>query len=94
MLTKPRDCFTCSAKNGTVTTSHVLTTVKLDGEWYFVEPQTDEIIPKNKVYDRYKYEYIYIGENVIIEKNGGSIDNRIMEEDGLILNEYRMDYLK
>lgn len=94
LLTKPRDCFTCSGQNGTVNTSHMFTTVKLDGRWYFVEPQTDEIIPQNKVYELYKYEYIYIGKNITIGENGASIDNRVMDEDGLILNEYRMDYLK
>jgi hypothetical protein len=67
---------------------HMTNVVKLDGKWYFIEPQTDEIITINNAYDYYHYEYAHIGKSISIQRNDGVLSDRIRDESGLINGEF------
>jgi len=63
---------------------HSIAVVKLDNMWYFVEPQTDEIIKISNAYKRYKYEYAYIGKKIQFDTDESDIIDIVRHEPGLI----------
>jgi len=63
---------------------HMINAVKLDGKWYFVEPQTDSLYNIENGFDAYGYEYAWIGQNIFISRNDAWIDSPIRDEPGLI----------
>lgn len=63
---------------------HAITLIKLDGKWYFVEPQNDDIIPLNKAYEVYGYEYAYIAKRWHIGRNNADLEEHIRYLNGLL----------
>lgn len=52
---------------------HMLAAVVLDKNWYFVDPQTDQILKIQDMFHAYGYEYAYFGKEVFIDRNNAEI---------------------
>ena len=67
---------------------HMITVVKINKKWYFVDPQTDVIINIPEAYSYFGYEYAYIGKDVLIGRNNADLDGRIRNEPGLVNEDF------
>lgn len=73
---------------------HMLASVVLDKELYFVDPQTDRILKKKDMFLAYGYEYAYFGKDVYISRNNAEIDMPVYYHQIIGLNGQNFIYLK
>jgi hypothetical protein len=73
---------------------HMLASVVLDKELYFVDPQTDQILKKNDMFHVYGYEYAYFGKDVYIGRNNAEIIMPVYYHQIIGLNGQNYIYLR
>lgn len=73
---------------------HMLAAVVLDDKWYFIDPQTDQIIKKEAMFHAYGYEYAYFGKEVFISRNNAEISNPVYYHTIIGLNGQNYLYLR
>ncbi len=73
---------------------HMLASVVLDNDFYFVDPQTDQILKKTDMFHAYGYEYAYFGKDVYIGRNNAEIIMPVYYHQIIGLNGQNFVYLK
>lgn len=73
---------------------HMLAALVLDDKWYFIDPQTDQIIKKEAMFHAYGYEYAYFGKEVFISRNNAEISNPVYYHSIIGLNGQNYLYLR
>jgi hypothetical protein len=66
---------------------HMLAAVVLDKNWYFVDPQTDQILKIQDMFHAYGYEYAYFGKEVFINRNNAEISMPVYYHSIIGLND-------
>ncbi|MCX9012186.1 MAG: hypothetical protein OIN66_13825 [Candidatus Methanoperedens sp.] len=73
---------------------HMLAAVVLDKDWYFVDPQTDEMLKKESMFNIYGYEYAYFGREVVIDRNNAKVNLAVSYHPVIGLNGQNFLYLR
>lgn len=73
---------------------HMLASVVLDKDFYFIDPQTDQILKKTDMFHAYGYEYAYFGKDVYIGRNNAEITMPVYYHQIIGLNGQNFVYLK
>lgn len=73
---------------------HMLAAVVLDRDWYFVDPQTDQILKKEDMFHAYGYEYAYFSKEVFISRNNAELSTPVYYHPVIGLNGQNFLFLK